>query len=157
MAKCLDISQSCRCSVGSLAPVRHCAVDQICFGVVVCQQFGLGLGNFGKPACQDFRNAFMQLALAHVQHRLKGRVADQRMLEGVVRLRRCAALFSWAERHSWMLFGWRRSIRPGNSDDITSSGQSNPASARTSSGSIAIFTFAEFGSMVMCAFLPERF
>ena len=55
--------------------------------IVVRQQFWLGLGNFGKPARENFRDAFVQLALACVQDRLKCRVADQRMLEDVARLR----------------------------------------------------------------------
>ena len=54
---------------------------------MVRQQLRLGLGNFRKPACENLRDAFVQLAPSCVQDRLKGRVADQRMLEDVARLR----------------------------------------------------------------------
>src|SRR5580698_4121769 len=56
------------------------------------EQFRLGLGNFRKPTRENFRDAFVQLALSRVQDGLKGRVADKRMLEDVVRTWWCAPL-----------------------------------------------------------------
>jgi hypothetical protein len=87
VAERLDVRQSCRRALGRLAPVRQRAINQPRFGVVVRQQLRLGLGNFRKPACENLGEAFVQLAPSCVQDRLKGRVADQRMLEDVARLR----------------------------------------------------------------------
>ena len=52
VAERLDVGQSCRRALGRLAPVRQRTVNHVCFRIVVRQQFGLGLGNFGKPACE---------------------------------------------------------------------------------------------------------
>ena len=54
------------------------------------QQLGLILDDLAELALEDFGDARMKLALRFAQQEIIGRVLDERMLEAIIRLRRCA-------------------------------------------------------------------
>ena len=67
-------------------------VDETCLGVVMRQQFWLGLYCLWKALLQHLRNLLMQLLACALEQRLIGSVLNQGMLEEIVRLRRQPAL-----------------------------------------------------------------
>ena len=63
---------------------RRCAAARL--GVMMCQQFGLGLHRLGKLRLQHLRNTLVVLLPCALQERLIGGLLDQRMLEDIRRL-----------------------------------------------------------------------
>ena len=69
-------------------PVEHCLLGEARLGVVIRQQFRLGLGGLGKLRLQHLGNVLMVPLASAPQQRLIRRILDQGMLEEVCRLRR---------------------------------------------------------------------
>src|SRR5712671_6188608 len=76
------------CLATRTLPVANGLLGESRFGVVMRQQFGLGLGGLGKARLQYLRNTPVILLASTPQQRLIRSVLDESMLEHVGRLRR---------------------------------------------------------------------
>src|SRR5262249_55101403 len=75
----LHIGRALARALSGFLPVRNSLLLEPRFGVMVSQQFRLGLDCLGKLLLQDLSNLLMQLLAAALQQRLIGRVLNQRM------------------------------------------------------------------------------
>src|SRR5262249_57821929 len=85
----------CRTRCGpsrGLAPIKDGFFNEPCFGVMVREELGLAVHQLGKISLRCLGNQSMQLLPGTAQKTTVGCFLDQRMLEGIDRIRRCAAL-----------------------------------------------------------------
>ena len=85
-----------------LLPVAHGLRVAPRFGVVVCQQFGLGGGDFRKPGFEELRNLLVILLSGAFQQGGVGGILDERMLEEIAGTGRPATLIEEFGTTSWI-------------------------------------------------------
>ena len=79
MALGLDMGRTLHRALAGLEPAIDRLLDAACLGVVVGEQ--LGLGDFGKLRFEDIGDARVMALAPAFQHRLIGRVLDERVLK----------------------------------------------------------------------------
>ena len=78
-------------TLARVLPVTDGLLNQARLGAMVGEQFGLDLGRLRKSLGKHLSDPLMELLASALQQRMVGRLLDQRMLEGVDRVRRGAA------------------------------------------------------------------
>ena len=86
MADRLDVGGALERPLTRPLPMGHRRCAEARLGVMMCQQFGLGLHRLGKLRLQHLRNTLVVLLPCALQERLIGGLLDQRMLEDIRRL-----------------------------------------------------------------------
>ncbi len=88
----LDIGRAFKGAITCPLPIFDRLFGRACFSVVVSQQFGFCLCPLREPSFQDLCDATMQSLAFALEQALVSRILNERMLEGVARIRWRAAL-----------------------------------------------------------------